>query len=71
VRADQYKTFLANPDADGPSGADYDFERVVSTLPKAMAAPAKGGGSHALLIALVVVGSLVVAGGGLVVWAHS
>jgi hypothetical protein len=72
VRADQYQTFLANPDADGHSTAGYDYERVVAAAPRQALVPARGGGgSNVLLIVLVVAGSVVAAGGGLVLWAHS
>lgn len=72
VRADQYQTFLADPDADGRSRAVYEYERVAATVPKSVVAPRSGGDeSNVLLIALVVLGSVVVLGGGLVAWAHS
>ena len=72
VRADQYQTFLADPDADGHSRAVYEYKTVAAQGPQHAAAPARGGGgSNALVIVLVILGSLVVAGGGLVVWAHS
>jgi len=72
VRADQYQTFLADPDADGHSRAVYEYQTVAAQGPQHVASPARGGGeSDALLIVLVILGSLVVAGGGLVVWAHS
>lgn len=71
VRADQYETFLADPDSDGRSRAVYDYE-LAAAASKHVAVPDRGGGgSDALLIVLVVLGSLVVAGGGLVAWAHS
>jgi hypothetical protein len=72
VRADQYQTFLADPDADGRSRAVYEYQTVAAQRSKPVATPARGnGGSDALLIMLLILGSLVVAGGGLVVWAHS
>ena len=72
VRTDQYQTFLADPDADGHSRAVYEYKTVAAHGPQHIAAPARdGGGSNALVIALVILGSLAVAGGGLVVWAHS
>jgi hypothetical protein len=72
VRADQYQTFLADPDSDGHSSAVYDYELVAATTSKhVVPSGGEGGGSDALLIVLVVLGSLVVAGGGLVAWAHS
>jgi hypothetical protein len=72
VRADQYQSFLADPDADGKSTASYDYQRVAATEPKQTIAPASSdGGSDILLIVLVVAGSFVLAGGGLIMWAHS
>ncbi len=72
VRADQYQTFLADPDSDGRSRATYEYETVAARAPRHVAVPVKdGNGSDALLVALLIVGSLVVVGGGLVVWAHS
>ena len=72
VRADQYQAFLADPDADGRRSAVYDYERVASRVPRHVVVPAQdGGGSNALVIVLVALGSLVVLGGGLVAWAHS
>jgi hypothetical protein len=70
VRADQFQTFLADPDSDGRSRAVYDYT-VAAGAPRHVVVPSRGGGSDALLIVLVVLGSLVVAGGGLVAWAHS
>ena len=72
VRADQYRTFLADPDADGRSGAAYDYDLTALPERRDVVVPARGGGgSDALLVALLIAGSLVVAGGGLIVWAHS
>ena len=72
VRADQFETFLADPDSDGRSRAGYDYELVSEPSRPSVVVPEKdGGGNDALLVALVVVGSLVVVGGGLVAWAHS
>jgi hypothetical protein len=72
VRADQYQTFLADPDADGRSRAGYDYKLVSGSARPSVVVPAKDGdGNDALLIALLIVGSVVVVGGGLVVWSHS
>jgi hypothetical protein len=71
VRADQFQTFLADPDADGRSRAVYDYE-LGATTPKTVVVPDKeGDGSDTLLIVLVVLGFVAVLGGGLVAWAHS
>jgi len=72
VRADQYQTYLSDPDGDGRSRAAYDYELVSERARRNVVVPAKGGsGNNALLVALLIVGSLVVVGGGLVAWAHS
>lgn len=71
VRADQYQSFLANPDTDGRSRAVYVYETVKAAAPRAAPVVDEGGGSNVLLILLAVAGSLVLAAGGLVVWAHN
>jgi hypothetical protein len=73
VRADQFQSFLADPDSDGRSRSVYEYETALVKPHRAAAAPSSpdGGGSDALLIALAVIGLVVVAGGGLVAWAHS
>ena len=70
VRADQYKTFLADPDSDGRSIAVYEYASVATQPPRVVPGSDEGG-SDALLIALLIVASVVVVGGGLVAWAHS
>jgi hypothetical protein len=70
VRIDQYRSFLSNPDSSGGSRTVYDYETVAAPAPPPRTAPG-GGGTSALLIVLVVLGSVAVAGGGLVLWAHS
>jgi hypothetical protein len=74
VRADQYHTFLSNPDADGRNRIVYDYE--IAAARQRLAAPAPkpdsgGGGGGALVVLLVVGGSLLGAGAALVAWAHS
>jgi len=74
VRSDQFQTYLADPDADGRSRTVYDYETVAFEPRPAVPGStggAGGGGSDALLVALAALGALVVAGGGLVAWAHS
>jgi hypothetical protein len=73
VRSDQYQTYLADPDSDGRSRSVYDYETVAFRPHGAVPAStgSDGGGSEALLVALVALGAVVLAGGGLVVWAHS
>jgi hypothetical protein len=73
VRSDQFESFLGDPDADGRARAVYEYDTVAVKAHRAAAAPSSGdsGGSDALLIALVAVGSVALVGGGLVAWAHS
>jgi hypothetical protein len=73
VRADQFQSFLADPDADGRARSVYEYETVAVKPHRVAPAPASqdDSGSDALLVALAVIGSVVVAGGGLVAWAHS
>jgi len=71
VRADQFQSFLADPDSDGRSRTVYVYTTVEAAPAKAAAAKPSGGGSDVLLVVLVVAGSLVAAAGGLVAWAHS
>jgi hypothetical protein len=71
VRADQYQSFLADPDSDGRSRAVYEYRTVAAAAPPVVSAATSGGGSDALLVVFVVLGSVVALGGGLIVWAHS
>ena len=71
VRADQYQSFLVNPDTDGRSRAVYVYETVKVAAPRAAPVSSEGGGSDVLLIVLAVAGSVVLTAAGLVVWAHS
>jgi hypothetical protein len=73
VRADQYESFLSDPDADGRSRSVYEYETVAArALPGVAPMPGNGGGgTSALLVLAIALGSLALAGGGLVIWAHS
>ncbi|HUK94369.1 MAG TPA: hypothetical protein VLU96_04860 [Gaiellaceae bacterium] len=72
VRADQYQSFLADPDADGVSRSVYVYATVkAAPAPVAEADTSTGGGNDILVIVLVAAVSLVAAAGGIVVWAHS
>jgi len=73
VRADQFQSFLADPDADGHARSVYEYETVAVKSHRAAAAagPQDDGGTDALLIAVVVIGSVALLGGGVVAWAHS
>jgi hypothetical protein len=73
VRADQYQSFLSNPDADGRSRSTYVYE--TAKAPRRSAAPApvpdEDNGTGALVLLLAIVGAVVAGGAGLVAWAHS
>jgi hypothetical protein len=74
VRADQYQSFLANPDADGRSRSVYVYETAKTPRQQVAAAPSgddEGGGGGPLVILLAIGGAIVAAGAGLVAWAHS
>jgi hypothetical protein len=74
VRADQYQTFLSNPDADGRSRSVYVYETAKAPRQQATAAASgdqESGGSGPLVILLAIGGAIVAAGAGLVAWAHS
>jgi hypothetical protein len=71
VRADQYGSFLENPDPNGRGSAVYTYETVAAPAPTVASSESGGGGTSALLIALVAVGSIALAGGAVVLWAHS
>ena len=73
VRADQYQSFLSDPDADGRSRSVYEYETVAASPPPRVAPASSdgGGGSSALLVVAIALGSVALAGGGLVLWAHS
>lgn len=75
VRADQYQSFLANPDADGRSRSVYVYETAKAPRQQAVAAPSgdeeRGGGGGPLVVLLAIGGAIVAAGAGLVAWAHS
>jgi hypothetical protein len=71
VRADQYKTYLSNPDADGRNRIVYVYETVaVRSRPVALA-PERDSGGGPLVMLLVLGGSVLGAGAALVAWAHS
>jgi hypothetical protein len=72
VRADQYQSFLSNPDADGRSRSVYVYRSAAAPRAVAASAPApKESGSGPLVLVLAVAGAVLVAGFGLVAWAHS
>jgi len=72
VRADQFQAFLSDPDADGKSRTVYEYRTVAFTPhPTVATSTGTGGGTDVLLVVLAVLGSVALAGGGLVAWAHS
>jgi len=73
VRADQYQSFLANPDADGRSRSVYAYETAKEPQRRAAPAPASSDddGGSPLVLLLAIAGAVLGAGAGLVAWAHS
>jgi hypothetical protein len=72
VRADQYKTYLSNPDADGRNSIVYEYETAAAPEPRTTPAPQRGSEDGGPLVVLLVVGvSVLGAGAALVAWAHS
>jgi hypothetical protein len=72
VRADQYKTYLSNPDADGRNRIVYEYETAAARSRPVAAAPERDSGGGGPLVALLVLGGSVLgAGAALVAWAHS
>jgi hypothetical protein len=73
VRADQYQGFLANPDPQGRNRTVYIYETSAAPAPRASSgsSDSSSGGASALLIALVIAGSVLGAGAAVVAWAHS
>jgi hypothetical protein len=73
VRADQYQSFLANPDPQGRNRTVYVYETTAAPAPRASSGSSDSSseGASALLIALAIAGSLLGAGAAVVAWAHS
>ncbi|HEY2940769.1 MAG TPA: hypothetical protein VGJ27_13235 [Gaiellaceae bacterium] len=73
VRADQYQSFLANPDPQGRNHTVYVYETTAAPAPRASSGTSNSssGGGSALLVTLVIVGSGLGAGAAVVAWAHS
>jgi hypothetical protein len=73
VRADQYQSFLANPDPQGRNRTVYVYETTAAPAPRASsgASDSSSGGTSPLLVALVIAGSVLGAGAAVVAWAHS
>jgi hypothetical protein len=70
VRSDQYESFLANPDPAGANAATYVFRTLAVAMPHVGKAGGSGGSSP-LLVVLVAAGSVALAAGAVVLWAHS
>jgi len=71
VRSDQYQAFLSNPDPQGANRTVYVYE-TATAAPTAAPAPNTGsGGGNELVLTLAILGSVLVAGAALVLWAHS
>ena len=66
--ANQYETFLANPDSFGPSTTTYRFALGATPV---VAASGTGGGSSAWIRLAFGLGLMAALAGGLVLWAHS
>jgi len=72
VRADQYQTFLANPDADGRSRSVYVYKTVAAPKQIAARVPTpEENGTGPLVLLLAIGGAVLAAGFALVAWAHS
>lgn len=71
VRADQYQTYLSNPDADGRSRTVYVYETAAPRPRAAAPAPEQDSGGGTIVLVLALVGSVLAAGVALAAWAHS
>jgi hypothetical protein len=71
VRADQYQSFLSNPDPGGRNRTVYVYETKAAPSPTPAASAQPESGGNVLLVTLVVVGSIAAAGAAVVTWAHS
>jgi hypothetical protein len=73
VRADQYQTYLSNPDFDGRNRAVYLYETAAASPSAASPTPQTGSGGPGgpLVLVLALVGSALAAGAALAAWAHS
>lgn len=71
VRSDQYRAFLSNPDPQGTNSTVYVYESAAAPRHRAAPARAPGSGNEELVLALAIAGSVLGAGGLLVLWAHS
>jgi hypothetical protein len=73
VRADQFQSFLSNPDQLGRNRTDYVYETAAAAraAPTASASSGSSSGNDLLMVLLAVGGSIVAAGAALVGWAHS
>jgi hypothetical protein len=71
VRSDQYQAFLSNPDPQGTNRTVYVYATAAAPRLKAAPGPERDSGGGGLTLALAIAGSMLAAGGVLVLWAHS
>lgn len=71
VRADQYESFLSNPDQLGRNRTVYVYATAAGARERADASSGGSSGSGLLMALLAVGGSVLAAGAALVAWAHS
>jgi hypothetical protein len=73
VRADQYQSFLANPDPQGRNRTVYVYETAAAPAPRSSSGTSESSseGASVLLVASLIVGSVLAAAAAVVVWAHS
>jgi hypothetical protein len=70
ARGQQYARFLANPDPAGRSTASFVYRTAARASVPAPPVSTSGRGRSALVIALIVLGTVVVLCGLVVLWAH-
>jgi hypothetical protein len=70
ARGQQYARFLTNPDPGGTATASFVYRTAPKAAAAAVASPSSDDGTSALVIGLLVAGTVVVLSGLVVVWAH-
>jgi hypothetical protein len=71
VRADQYQSFLSNPDQLGRNRTVYVYATAAAAAERASGSSGSSSRGGLLVALLAVGGSLLAAGAALVAWAHS
>lgn len=71
VRSDQYQAFLSNPDPQGTNRTVYVYDSAAVPRRQAAPVPKRDSSGGALVLALAIAGSVLGAGGVLMLWAHS